>query len=109
MRYRWYTKDTRKLVIEVVRSMDDRDVPPTLEELLEEDISGVDPLELTRVLEVPTHCKRHIPQTGRSRYVADGGVRDLLEANKLQHEANDMHEDDRHSIEAEIDKLKGGD
>ena len=103
--YRWTCIETGE-VVEVRRSIGDRDVPPSEDELTDLG-SSVLVKNLERRPEAPVISKRHIPATGRSRLTADGDFRDLREADKLEEESFNMGLHDRETIGVEIDKLRG--
>ena len=106
MRYRWHSHTNQ--LIEVVRSMDDRDVPPTQEELYEEGIIGYKPEEFSRRPESPLIPRSHEkPREQGFRHPTKGEIKDQREVRHLEMDAMDLPLDQRDDIETEIAKLEG--
>lgn len=106
MRYRWHGPHGE--VIEVIRKIDDRDVPPTPEEI-EELGYNLAPKDFSRRPEAPIICWRHDPAYGKRRFERDPTLRDLNEASKIEQEMFNLPDSERAPLQKEIDRLKGTD
>ena len=110
MRYRWSMKDGSGFKIEVVRSMDDRDIMPSREELDEEGLVELSPHELCRFPESPLVPQSHRPARNKGfRKITPGELQEMKEVNQLEAASFDLPDSERGEIHKEMAKLSGED
>lgn len=100
MRYRWIVNEV--YMVEVTRSIADRDVPPTADEM--EDVGEI--ASMRRAVEAPfLKIPPHMAYNGH--HLRRANVRDILEASAVEQEAFNLPVSERTGHYKEITKIKG--
>jgi hypothetical protein len=100
MRYRWIVNE--QYIVEVVRSIADRDVPPSTDEM--EDVGEI--VSMRRAVEAPfLKIPPHMAYNGH--HLRRANVRDILEASAVEQEAFNLPVSERGPLYQEITKIKG--
>jgi hypothetical protein len=100
MRYRWIVNE--QYIVEVVRSITDRDIPPSADEM--EDVGEI--VSMRRAVEAPfLKIPPHMAYNGH--HLRRANVRDILEASAVEQEAFNLPVSERGPLYQEITKIKG--